>query len=106
MTMTTATLINGMMVFFTLVLLAAVVVPLRLLMPPWMERVRDRRIAFHAAAADALATELARPQPDLQHAARLFAQRRHHIAALLSLDPGAKVVPLHGEADGAWFQAA
>lgn len=101
--MTTSMMINGMMVFFTLVLVAAVAAPIWLVLPRWMEHQRDRRVAFHAAAADALAAELARPQPDLQHAARLLEQRRRNIAALLSLDPGATVVPLHGEA---WQQAA
>jgi hypothetical protein len=101
--MTTSMMINGMMVFFTLVLVAAVAAPVWLVLPRWMETVRDRRIAFHAAAVEALATELARPQSDLQHAARLLEQRRRNIAALLSLDPGAKVPPLHGEN---WRQAA
>jgi hypothetical protein len=101
--MTTSMMINGMMVFFTFVLVAAVLAPIWLVLPGWMENQRNRRVAFHAAAADALAAELARPQPDLQHAARLLEQRRRNIAALLSLDPGARVPPLNGDT---WQQAA
>ncbi len=96
--MTTSMMINGMMVFFTFVLVAAVLAPIRLVLPGWMEKVRARRIAVHAAAADALTAELARPQPDLQQAARLLEQRRYNVAALLSLDPGATIPPLRGDA--------
>jgi hypothetical protein len=87
-------LINGMMIFFTLVLLAAVVVPIYLFLPKRMERERDRRVAFHASALDALAAELARPQADAAQTGRLLAQRDRNVAALLSLDPVASVPPL------------
>lgn len=104
--MTAAMLINGMMMLFTLVLVAAVVVPVWLVLPGWMTSVRDRRIVFHAAAIDALGSELARPQRDVRHRARLLEQRRCNIAALLSLDPAAQVPPLHGEADAGCRVAA
>ena len=104
--MTGSLLIDGMMAFFTVVLLGAVAVPLYLFAPKWMEGVRDRRVAFHAAAIDALAIELARPQPDLQHAARLLEQRRRNIAALRSLDPGARIPALHDPAVIEWREAA
>lgn len=89
--MTGSLLIDGMMAFFTVVLLGAVAVPFYLFFPKWMEGVRDRRVQFHAAAIDAIGTELTRPQADPQQVERLFAERRRNVAALLSLDPTARV---------------
>jgi hypothetical protein len=87
-------LINGMMVFFTLVLLAAIFVPIFRIMPGWMAGVKDRRVAFHASAIDALDIEIARPQADHAHLARLIARREDNVSALRALNPGAAVPPL------------
>lgn len=103
--MTGSLLIDGMMAFFTVVLLGAVAVPFYLFFPKWMEGVRDARVKFHAEAIDAIGTELTRPQADPLQVERLFAARRRNVAALLALDPGARVpaAPAYGDVD---FRAA
>ena len=99
--MTGSLLIDGMMAFFTVVLLGAVALPFYLFFPKWMESVRDRRVAFHAAAIDAISAELVRPQLDPAQVDRLFDQRRRNVAALLALDPAARipVAPVFADVD-------
>ncbi|KAB7643638.1 hypothetical protein [Polymorphobacter fuscus] len=92
--MTGSLIIDGLMLFFSLALAAAVAVPAWLFLPKWMESVQTRRIAFHRAAIDAITAELARPQADPGHVDRLLAQRQANITALRSLVPGAVVAPL------------
>ena len=104
--MTGSLLIDGMMAFFTIVLLGAVAVPFYLFVPKWMEAVKYRRIVFHAAAIEAIGAELARPQADPAQVARLHDQRRRNVAALLSLDPAARVPANAGFADSGLRAAA
>jgi hypothetical protein len=92
--MTGPYLIYGMMAFFTLMLCAAVAVPAWLVMPKWMEGLRDRRVAFHESAINAIGLELTRPQLNAAQVERLLDQRQRNVAALLSLAPAAKVPPM------------
>lgn len=92
--MTAATLLNGMAVLFSIVLLAAIAAPFYFVLPKWMAGEKVRRVAFHTSAIDAIGTELARPQRDQAQVDRLLARRRDNVAALKSLDPAAVVPPL------------
>jgi hypothetical protein len=91
--MTGSLLIDGMMAFFSLVLLGAILVPTYLVLPRRMERERARRVAFHTGAIFAIDTELARPQADVLQVARLEVQRQRNIAALMSLEPATQIPP-------------
>jgi hypothetical protein len=89
-------MIDGLMAFFAIVTLCGAAAPL-LLLPKWMEGVRDKRIDFHRSAIDTLTAELARPQRQAAHAQRLAVQRERNIVALRDLVPGASVPPLYNE---------
>jgi hypothetical protein len=82
--MTAATLVNGMMIFFSLTTVAVFLYPLIKLTPSWLERRLNRKIAFHQDALLALDAALAATSDPVQ-LARLTAQRDFHCGALKDL---------------------
>lgn len=82
--MTAATLVNGMMIFFSLTTVAVFLYPLIKLTPSWLERRLNRKIAFHQDALLALDAALAATSDPVQ-LARLTGQRDFHRGALNDL---------------------
>jgi hypothetical protein len=82
--MTAATMINGLMIFFSVTTVAVILYPIVKLTPSWLERRLDRKIAFHRDALVALDAALAATTDPVQ-TARLTEQRDFHRAALASL---------------------
>jgi len=82
--MAAATLINGLMIFFSLTTVAVIIYPLIKLTPSWLERRLDRKIGFHRDAIVALDAAIAAGSDPVQ-TARLTEQRDFHRAALASL---------------------
>jgi hypothetical protein len=83
--MSGSSIINGLMVFFSLTTVAVFLYPLIKLTPSWLERRLGRKIEMHRASLAALDGALALPGQDVTHVARLTAQRDWHRAALQSL---------------------
>jgi hypothetical protein len=82
--MTAATMINGLMIFFSVTTVAVILYPIIKLTPSWLERRLDRKIAFHRDAIVALEAALI-ATTDAAQTARLTEQRDFHRAALASL---------------------
>jgi hypothetical protein len=82
--MTAATMINGLMIFFSVTTVAVFLYPIIKLTPSWLERRLNGKIKFHGDAIVALDAALATTSDPAQ-GARLTAQRDFHRAALASL---------------------
>lgn len=82
--MSAATMINGLMIFFSVTTVAVVLYPIFKLTPAWLERRLNRKIAFHQDAAVALEVAIA-ATTDPAQLARLTAQRDFHRGALKDL---------------------
>jgi hypothetical protein len=82
--MTAATMINGLMIFFSVTTVAVILYPLVKLTPSWLERRLNTKIKFHGDAIVALEAAIAASNDPAQ-SARLTAQRDFHRAALASL---------------------
>jgi hypothetical protein len=82
--MTAATMINGLMIFFSVTTVGVILYPIFKLTPSWLERRLDRKIAFHRDAIVALEAALT-ATTDPAQTARLTEQRDFHRAALASL---------------------
>lgn len=85
--MSGAPIINGLMIFFTLITFAVIAYPLVKLLPSWLERRVYGKIAFHRDALVALGIAHNQSCNDAEHQARLSAQLDYHRAALAALAP-------------------
>ena len=81
-------IITGLMIFFSVTTAVVVVYPIMKLAPSWFERSVARRAALHRDAIAALGLAVDRAGADVEHHARLVAQRDYHRAALANLLPG------------------
>lgn len=82
--MTAATMINGLMIFFSVTTVAVFLYPIIKLTPSWLERRLNAKIRFHGEAIVVLEAALAATNDPAQ-TARLTSQRDFHRAALASL---------------------
>ena len=82
--MTAATMVNGLMIFFSVTTVVVILYPLIKLTPSWLERRLNTKIKFHGDAIVALDAALAATRDPAQ-TARLAEQRDFHRAALASL---------------------
>jgi hypothetical protein len=82
--MTAATMISGLMIFFSVTTVAVILYPILKLTPSWLHRRLAAKIKFHGDAIIALEAALA-ATTDPAQSARLTAQRDFHRAALASL---------------------
>ncbi|KPF74412.1 hypothetical protein IP88_07945 [alpha proteobacterium AAP81b] len=78
---------SGLALFFTCTTVLAFVFPLAKLVPFWLDRRIQRQVAFHRAAAAAIAEAMPRNHNDPAHYARLATQLAYHRGALAALAP-------------------
>lgn len=81
-------IITGLMIFFSVTTAVVVFYPIAKLAPSWFERSVSRRAALHRDAITALGLAIDRSGGDVEHHARLVAQRDYHHGALANLFPG------------------
>lgn len=86
--MSSSPIITGLMIFFSVTTVVVVAYPLIKLAPSWFERSVFRRAALHRDAITALDLAIDRAGGDVEHHARLVAQRDYHRSALANLFPG------------------
>lgn len=80
-------IITGLMIFFSVTTAVVVFYPIIKLAPSWFERSVSRRAALHREAIAALGLAIDRAGGDVEHRARLVAQRDYHRGALANLFP-------------------
>ena len=85
--MSSSPIITGLMIFFSITTVVVVLYPIVKLAPSWFERSLHRRGALHRQAIAALGLAISRVGGDVEHRARLVAQRDYHRASLASLFP-------------------
>jgi hypothetical protein len=78
---------NGLAVFFTITTLVVFFYPIIKLTPSWLERRMAKSIALHRSAIIVLDQAVA-ATTDVEHRARLEAQRDHHRGIIDKLMPG------------------
>ena len=83
--MSSSPIIAGLMIFFSVTTVVVVFYPIIKLAPSWFERSVYRRAALHRDALAALDLAIDRVGGDIDHRARLTAQRDYHRAALANL---------------------
>lgn len=81
-------IITGLMIFFSVTTAVVVFYPIVKLAPSWFQRSVSRRAALHREAIAALGLAIDRAGGDVEHHARLVAQRDYHRSALANLFPG------------------
>ena len=101
--MSSSPIITGLRIFFSITTVVVVFYPVIKLAPLWFERSVYRRATLHRNAIAALGQAIDRVGGDVEHRARLVAQRDYHRASLASLfpDDAALAVPVPHRIDAA-----
>ena len=86
--MSGAPIITGLMIFFSATTVAVIAYPLVKLLPSWLERSMQRKVAFHRDAIGALDAAIVQAADSPDQQARLRAQQDYNRAALAALVPG------------------
>jgi hypothetical protein len=81
-------IITGLMIFFSVTTVVVLLYPIIKLAPSWFERSVSRKAGLHRDSILALDMAIDRAGGDVEHRARLEAQRDYHRSALANLLPG------------------